>query len=249
MWSRSTPSGSKPQDSTSSSHPASTTSASPPTFLANHHRTSSSTPLPVPYNDKGKSNSRSKTRKDELEDTFAPNDLAEDDDAWAEGSDDEAAFAALAAGGSGGGGNEKGQPVLSVSPPAPLTSPSSWSFNPFSIIAPSPKTPTNRPLHPVSSAGTVNGPEAVAAVLAGSAVRVVAPVSARVQEVAEAGSAKGAKEEGEEEVVKEVEEMEDPVEAEQRRARSRIEQCQAALKPNVEDLVKGTSSLSLSVPI
>lgn len=114
----------------------------------------------------------------------------QDDDCWDEGSDDEQTVAALALGRhpqrpslsglhisststntstsaqltttqSAPAAADTTSPTSASSPPGPaVASPSSWSFNPFSIIAPSPKSPP--------PAQSLPGPEAVAQALSAS---------------------------------------------------------------------------------
>lgn len=206
-------------------------------------------------------------RRDSLDDpTFGEEDV--DDDVWGEDSDDEQAIAKLAAsqrklanlsvssaaafappppansaapGGPAsplstpaakGGASTSSLPSLRPS----LRSASSWSFNPFSIIAPSPKSAEPLPL-------PVQGPEAVAAVLAGEPVPV-APISApKGHVVAESVGSKPDKQAslapGAGVEVEDVEDDQAPPEVVRRSSTYQMEQWKAAIKPDVEEIVKG----------
>ncbi|GAA6002583.1 uncharacterized protein JCM10292_007743 [Rhodotorula paludigena] len=187
----STPSSqSAPSAGPSSASPASPSSASssnpPPGFLANHHRKSSSTlshPSRAP-------DARSQAARGAASGAAAHRGTAsaalgnhaavgatDDDEAWDEGSDDEAAVAQLAgklgaATLAGGGGAAAGAAAGGVAPsPTSARSPTGgggWSFNPFASGS-APRSGPSRQ-HSTSSAAGASpslGAEAVAAALLG----------------------------------------------------------------------------------
>lgn len=208
---------------------------------------------------------------------------AEQDDCWDENSDDEQQLARdLAAVGqqrhklaglsissdrSGavpdlGSSRQATTQASSPTTPAAAPSPSSWSsFNPFSIVAPSPKS--------TAAPSPLPGPEAVAAALASSRSRpqlapstssgaekrsgsylasasvVQAEADKQVEEEEKAKRGDSTEEqrpeEGEASAAAPEDEDENNEVQQQKRASYQLEQCRLAIKPNVEELVKGNT--------
>lgn len=248
-WSRSVP----------SSDPNLPTS---PGFLANHHRsvsanrtaTLSSTPSSPPTHTMSKSQSpRSKLRRREPSAGEVP---GQDDETWTDGSDDEAAITALAAsqkeggrslgrvtsggsiassqGGFGGSGMSNGSnlSVSTTKPPSStpaLPSPSaSWSFNPFSIIANSSPKSAAVPLSPPPTGNSrAVSPKPTSALANSPVIRTRGDSRGKGKKVLSELNAE--------------EEKLDASELKRRGSSYRKEVLLGAIKPDVEDLVRGKS--------
>lgn len=254
MWSRSTPKA-----------PALPPLPSP--GASGHHRRSSSgtksasSSTAAGAGDKGKK----KLRKNVLDAGTTLEEGSDDSDVWAGDSDDETTRTALAAAhrrlgsvslsavhgdsvsadGPTNGAKEHAPATSSAGASSlampSLRSASSWSFNPFSIISPSPKQAEPATLPALA------GAEAVAAVLAGATIPAAINSSSRnriAPEITKNSTDASNKEPSAQPAVEpDPDEVEDevPPPIERRGSNYQMDLWKAAIKPDVDEIVKGAS--------